>query len=163
RKNLRRFNKKNPFTPQGLSVPAPSATAGTAQPVGTAATAVTTGTPSAGGSSTSGSATVQGGSTGSSGTASPGASTKTFYYTYTVDVKFGKTGNTDAKTLTEFRALPSSADPVVVFMGVRPDGKTAVFLVSASATTTGDGTCRPSDTECTFLYMKKDDTQTIET
>ena len=27
-------------------------------------------------------------------TRSPGASSKRFYYTYTVDVKFGKTGNT---------------------------------------------------------------------
>jgi hypothetical protein len=165
RKNLRQFNHKNPFTPQGLSAVASSGSAGTAQPVVGAATAGTTaatGTGTAGGPSSSNSATVQGGSTGSTGTPSPGTSTKKFFYTYTVDVKFGKSGQTDAKTLTEFRPLPSSKDPVVVFMGVRPDGKTAVFLVSASATTTGDGKCSPSDTECTFLYMKKNDVQTIE-
>jgi hypothetical protein len=165
RKNLRQFNHKNPFTPQGLSAAASSASAGTAQPVvgaAAAGTTASTGTGAVGGSSSSGSATVQGGSTGSTGTSSPGTQTKTFFYTYTVDVKFGKTGKTDAKTLTEFRALPSSKDPVVIFMGVRSDGKTAVFLVSASATTTGDAKCQPSDTECTFLYIKKDDVQTIE-
>jgi hypothetical protein len=79
-----------------------------------------------------------------------------------VDVRFGKTGKEDEKTLTEFRALPSSDDPVLVFMGVKNDGETAVFLVSAKATTVGDGKCSPSDTECTFLYMTKGDEQTIE-
>jgi hypothetical protein len=165
RKNLRQFNHKNPFTPQGLSAPASSVSAGTAQPVvaATAAgTTASTGTGAAGGSSPSNSATVQGGSTGSTGTSSPSIQTKTFFYTYTVDVKFGKAGNTDAKTLTEFRALPSSKDPVIVFMGVRPDGKTAVFLVSAGATTSGDAKCQPNDTECTFLYIKKKDVETIE-
>jgi hypothetical protein len=48
-------------------------------------------------------------------------------------------------------------------MGVRPDAETAVFLVSADASTTGEGKCKPSDTECTFLYMKKGESQTIET
>jgi hypothetical protein len=166
RKNLRRFSRKNPFTPQGLGVGGSGT--GTASPVAAspldAVTAGSTGGQSfAGGSSSSGSS---GTSTGSSGSATPTSGTttqtKTFYYTYTVDVKFGKTGQEDDKTLTEFRALPSSENPVIVFMGVRNDGETAVFLVSANATTTGDGKCAPSDTECTFLYMKKDDSQTIE-
>jgi hypothetical protein len=84
------------------------------------------------------------------------------YYTYTADVRFGKTGQLDAKTLTQFRALPSSDDPIVVFIGVRNDGETAVFLVSAAASTTGNGNCQPSNDQCTFLYMKKGDKQTIE-
>ena len=40
--------------------------------------------------------------------------------------------------------------------------KTAVFLVSADASTKGDGKCKPSDTACTFLYLKKGDKETIE-
>ena len=63
---------------------------------------------------------------------------------YTVDVKFGKADNPDRKTLTEFRALPSSDNPIVVFMGVKNDGKTAVFLVTADASTLGDGKCSPT-------------------
>jgi len=49
-----------------------------------------------------------------------------------------------------------------VFMGVKSDGKTAVFLIAANASVIGDGKCSPSDTECTFLYMKRKDKETIE-
>jgi hypothetical protein len=161
-KNLRHFSRKNPFTPQGLT-----SASGSANPLGTAAN------PTGGTSATSSGATAptissSGGgsslspSTGSAGTSSPPVASQTFYYTYTVDVKFGKTGQEDEKKLTEFRALPSSDNPVVIFMGVRPDATTAVFLVAADASTTGEGKCKPSDTECTFLYMTKGDTQTIE-
>ena len=87
--------------------------------------------------------------------------TQTFFYTYAADVRFGKEGNLDRKTLSQFRSLPSSEDPVVVFMGVREDGETAIFLLSSAATSTGEGNCEPDDT-CTFLYMKDGDEQRIE-
>ena len=76
-------------------------------------------------------------------------------------MRFGKEGNLDRKTLQQFRSLPSSEDPVVVFMGVKEDGETAIFLLSSAATSTGEGNCEPDDT-CTFLYMKKGDEQRIE-
>jgi len=165
RKKVRRFTRKNPFTPHGLSLSAASA-AGTAQPTtGTTGATGAVSSPSDLTSSLSGGGTTGSGSssTGSSGsTGSTGTSTKTFYYHYTVDVKFGKTGEEDAKTLSEFRALPSSDNPVLVFMGVKNDGKSAVFLIAANATTTGDGKCSPTDTECTFLYLAKGDKETIE-
>jgi hypothetical protein len=50
---------------------------------------------------------------------------------------------------------------VLVFMGVKEDGETAIFLQSSAATSTGEGNCEPDDT-CTFLYMKKGDEQRIE-
>jgi hypothetical protein len=158
RKTLKGFNRKNPFTPQGLTVGS-AGSSGTAAPIaGSDAAGLTTPSLDSGATGTG---------TNGSGTATPtdgsqGTSTKTFYYHYTVDVRFGKTGQEDAKTLTEFRALPSTDNPVVIFMGVRSDGKTAVFLVSANATTNGDGNCQPTDTECTFLYMTKGNSQLIE-
>ena len=163
RKNLRRFTRKNPFTPQGANL---SATSGTASAAGAASATGTSSSASTSQSTTGGSTTTTTGSSGSSGstttTSPPATTSETFYYTYTVDVKFGKTGQEDEKKLTEFRALPSSDNPVVVFMGVRPDAETVVFLVSADASTTGEGKCKPTDTECTFLYMTKGDKQTIE-
>ena len=51
---------------------------------------------------------------------------------------------------------------MLVFLGVQSSNHTAVFLMSSSATTTGDGTCVPSDDECSFLYLKQGDIQTIE-
>jgi hypothetical protein len=167
RKDLRRFTRKNPFTPQGLSISG-TAASGTAEPTGTAAgDAVTAG--ATGGESFAGGSAVtdtgsSGGDSGSSGspTPTPGTTTQTFYYHYTAKVRFGKTGQEDAKTLKEFRALPSSDNPVIVFMGIKNDGETAVFLISADSSVTGDGNCKPSDTACTLLYMKKNDKETIE-
>ena len=76
-------------------------------------------------------------------------------------MRFGIGDNLEKKRLESFRALPSSENPVVVFMGVKEDGETAVFLVSAATGTTGEGNCEPDDT-CTFLYMKADETQSFE-
>jgi hypothetical protein len=162
RKVLRRFKRKNPFTPHGVgggsaTLPAAAQTGGGATGQGTTPVPTDTSTSATVGGPTTG---TSGTSTGTSGTTT--GSTGVTYYTYTVDVRFGKVGQADAKTLTRFRALPSSEDPVIVFMGVRNDGETAVFLVSAAATTTGDGDCQPSADACTFLYMKKGDKQTIE-
>jgi hypothetical protein len=164
RKNLRHFTRKNPFTPQGGGGGggASADTSGTATPTSVTPTTDST-TPETFGAGGTGS-TDSSGSTGSTGsTGSSGGSTqKTFYYHYTADVSFGKKGEEDDKTLSEFRALPSSENPILVFMGVKSDGKTAVFLISANASVIGDGKCSPSDTECTFLYMKKKDKETIE-
>lgn len=166
RKRINSFARKNPFIPKGVI----SGGSSSASDAGTATINTDAGATAPTGSAdpgalTAGDSPVTGGgdtSDGSVGGSGGGTSTETFYYHYTVDVKFGKTGNPDEKTLTEFRALPSSDNPVLVFMGVKNDGKTAVFLITANASTVGDGTCSPSDTECTFLYMKKDDKQTIE-
>jgi hypothetical protein len=165
RKDLEGFESKDPFKPQNLG----GGGSGTGSVEVQSAGASATPTGGAGGGSadvsdspplgTSGGGSGDGSSTGSSGDSS--APAKTFYYHYTADVRFGKEGNLDRKTLSEFRALPSSQDPVVVFMGVRQDGETAIFLVSGSSSTTGEGNCQPDDT-CTFLYMKKDDKQRFE-
>ena len=165
RKRLRSFKRKNPFTPQGLSAGggAGGGDAGAATVNLNGATPITPTDSGANSGSLTDGSTVTGGTEQSGGsTGSGGTTTETFYYHYTVDVKFGKADNPDRKTLTEFRALPSSDNPILVFMGVKNDGKTAVFLVTADASTLGDGTCSPTDTECTFLYMKKDDKQSIE-
>ncbi len=159
RKNLRSFRQKNPFTPQGLSTGGGSTgatgAAGTATPSATSAQSASSG-------ASTGSSSSSTGSSGSGATTHPSTTVKTFYYHYTVNVLFGKKGSAATKTLSEFRALPDSNNPVLVFMGVKSDGKTAVFLVSAKASTSGDGKCSPSDTECTFLYMTDGNKETIE-
>jgi hypothetical protein len=165
RKDLEGFESKDPFKPQNLP-------GGGGDGGGTDAGSVEVqGGGSAGGSSGGGNADVSdspplGTSGGGSGDGSSGGSTggtepQIFYYTYAADVRFGKEGNLDRKTLQQFRPLPSSENPVVVFMGVKEDGETAIFLLSAAASTTGEGNCEPDDT-CTFLYMKKGDKQRIE-
>lgn len=92
--------------------------------------------------------------TGTATTATPKPSLA--YFVYSVDIRFGKAGShvrtyTDVARLTPF---PSANTPVLVFLGVKTDGKTLVFLVSSFASPTGDGSCAPSKGHCNFLDLK---------
>jgi hypothetical protein len=162
RKDLEGFETKDPFKPQNVAggksasggsveVQSGDVTAGGGSTDPSIADAPPLGTPGGG---------AVGGDTSTDASGTP-TETQTFFYTYAADVRFGKEGNLDRKTLSQFRSLPSSEDPVVVFMGVREDGETAIFLLSSAATSTGEGNCEPDDT-CTFLYMKDGDKQRIE-
>jgi hypothetical protein len=133
-----------------------SSLAGDAQPLNAGNASVTSGSGQA--SADTGTAAPGGGTTSTP----TNTTTKKTFYTYTADVRFGKVGSVKSMTLERFRALPSSDNPIVIFMGVKTDGKTAVYMVSSQATTTGDGRCEPSDSSCLFLYMKKGEEQTIE-
>lgn len=167
RKSLKGFDSKDPFKVHGLPTGGGTAdqsavTGVTGAGAGTTTIGSDTGT-SLGSGSGSGS-----GSSGSQGTSGSGESTgqsgEARYYTWTATVRFGigdDVDKVDKKRMERFRALPSSKNPVVVFMGVTTDGKSAVFLVSAATGTTGEGDCEPDDT-CTFLYMKAGDTQSFE-
>jgi hypothetical protein len=163
RKDLEGFQSKDPFKPQNLGGGGGSGGSVEVQDGGDA-------TAGGGGSTdpsiadapplgTSGGGAADGGS--STDTSGTPTKSETFYYTYAADVRFGKEGNLDRKTLSQFRSLPSSEDPVVVFMGVKEDGETAIFLLSSAASSTGEGNCEPDDT-CTFLYMKAGDEQRFE-
>jgi hypothetical protein len=168
RKDLEGFESKDPFKPQNVGGSGSTGAGGSVEVQGADATAgggsfdasVADSPPlgTSGGGSGDGGSGDGGSSTDTSGTTTE---TQTFFYTYAADVRFGKEGNLDRKTLSQFRSLPSSQDPVVVFMGVREDGETAIFLLSSAASSTGEGNCEPDDT-CTFLYMKAGDKQRIE-
>ncbi len=158
RKALKGFNSKDPFEVQGLSKgTSAGGDEGSVQVGGTTPT-VTGGSDS---SSTSGTTTVSPDSTSGSGDSTATSAPEVKYYKYTADVRFGKQGNLDKKNLERFRALPSSQNPVVVFMGTTDGGDDAVFMVSATSPTTGEGDCQPDDT-CTFLYMQPGQTQSFE-
>jgi hypothetical protein len=78
---------------------------------------------------------------------------------WTLDVKFGTDGDTKAiKALIPGRALPSSTDPVLIYLSATDDGKEAQFLVSSDARPQGDGKCTPSEKTCTVITLKKGDT-----
>jgi hypothetical protein len=160
RKSVDRLARKNPFEPlvktkSSSSSSSESAPAGGAGLSGTPASAT-------GGGTTAGTTTGTTGG-GSAGTSpSTGSDTAQTYYTYVAKVKFGLLGATENKTLQRMRAMPSTDNPIVVFLGATTDAETAVFLVSTSADPSGDGKCKPSDDQCTFLYMKEGETQTFD-
>ncbi len=49
--------------------------------------------------------------------------------------------------------LPNEASPLLIFMGVSSGGGNSVFLVDATLQTTGEGKCKPSRSNCAFLYL----------
>ena len=74
-----------------------------------------------------------------------------------MDVKFGKRDATRTHhNVQKLDVLPNAINPLVVFMGVTSDGKTAVFLVDTSLKASGEGDCKPSPDVCSFLYLKVD-------
>jgi hypothetical protein len=79
---------------------------------------------------------------------------------YRITLRFGEAGKVKTRRdLARLTPLPSADDPFFVFLGVLEGGKRAVFLVSADATPTGDGVCKPRPTSCETLELRVGDTE----
>ncbi len=116
----------------------------------TAATSTPAGSPTTGGSTGTG---------GGGGTTKPKppVTTKT---AYSVSLHFGEAGAMHTiRDIPRLTPLPSAVDPFFVFLGVKDDGRTAIFLVSSDAKATGDGACKPSDNDCETIELKAGDTE----
>jgi hypothetical protein len=83
------------------------------------------------------------------------------YAVHELTVRFGDaaSGGLARSSLKRLQPLPSAADPVLIYLGVLRDGKTAVFLVDHGVSAVGDGDCRPSPAECETVRMKAGDTE----
>lgn len=78
---------------------------------------------------------------------------------YRVALRFGEPGaQKTIRDIARLSPLPNAEQPFFIFLGVLSGGKKAVFLVSSDAQVTGDGTCRPSPTNCETVEMAKGDT-----
>lgn len=136
---------KNPFKQQ--HVPPKPKSENAAAPAGA-------GTPSGGGAGGAGGVGDSGGATGGN----PGHPTGKTYTRAAIDVRFGKAGHklrsiTDVPRLTP---LPNAANPVAIFLGMRKDHETAVFLISSDVRVQGDGRCAPSKDDCEAVELKQD-------
>ncbi len=82
------------------------------------------------------------------------------YQLASVDLRFGKAvGPLDRhRDLPRLSPLPNAAHPLVIFLGMRKDLKSAVFLLSSDVHASGDGTCTPSRKECTTVELQEGDT-----
>jgi hypothetical protein len=154
-------SRKNPFKPAGA--------------VQKAAAAKTSTTPTAtggvSGDSGKGKAvTGSGGSTPATDAPVVGVSPaqpavrKKAYELYQLKIRFGATSSDDLanRSVKRLTALPAMANPVLVYLGLKKDLKTAVFLVDANTLVVGDGTCVPSPTNCQNLELKKGQTAFID-
>jgi hypothetical protein len=140
---------KDPFRQQHLPKPPKSVTAAVATSQ-TSSSSSSTGSPS-------------GGSTGGSRTGGGGSSKPPAQGSTKVKLRFGPAG-TALKTyeLAPLTALPSASNPILIYLGLLKDGKTAAFLVSSDGTPQGDGTCKPSASVCQTLLMKAGDTEFLD-
>jgi hypothetical protein len=151
---------KDPFKPNATPTPTPTpAPAPSSSPSG--------GSPSTGGSTPSPSTTSPGSVGGSPvipGFTSPLApvTPKKKYELFELTVRFGATTATTQpprRDVKRLQALPSSEEPVLIYLGVLKDNKTAVFMVDSGVVAQGDGTCRPSRTTCETIHLKAGDTE----
>jgi hypothetical protein len=84
----------------------------------------------------------------------PVAPPTTTEYQYVADITFW---NGDRRRriegLRKLDMLPNESAPVLIFMGATGDGGNAVFLVDSTLTTTGEGDCQPSPSNCAFVHI----------
>ncbi|HWH44849.1 MAG TPA: hypothetical protein VNT32_08960 [Thermoleophilaceae bacterium] len=157
------FTPSDPFRPRGKAAQALLAAADDALGGGEvpatakdepAASGGDKGGGASGGGSTGGD--TGGGTTGGgdTGTSKPKKPAEPVSYTYTADLRFGKSDRERLyRGVQRLDVVPRSGTPVLVFMGVSPTAKSAIFLVDSSIEQHGDGRCKPSPEECTFLYL----------
>lgn len=82
---------------------------------------------------------------------------------YTVKLTFGEAGSQKTyNNVARLTPLPSADDPLFVFLGLKSDGKSAVFLVDAGAVPSGDGKCEPSTEDCEQVVLQKGDVEFFE-
>jgi hypothetical protein len=153
------FDASNPFKPpkRVLKKEEEDATATGGSSTDTPAT--TTGGTNTGGSSggsdtgsgNTGTGNTGGGNTGGGTTEQP---TTTVTYKYVVDLTF-KTGTRTRhiKGMEKLDMLPNQASPMLIFMGVTPSANDAVFLVDSTLKAAGEGRCKPSKSDCAFVYL----------
>ena len=160
--------RKNPFEP----APGPKATAtpafDTTPAAETAATDTDTATPSSIGSSDP---SGGGADTTSPSPSTPPASTPPsteapandpkLYELYSLTVRFGETSSDvmEKRNLPRLKALPGADDPMLVYLGVAEDEKTAIFLVDSMVQPQGDGTCVPSPASCQTIHLRVGETE----
>jgi hypothetical protein len=152
---------KNPFgvpkTEQPGSAPAPNSDGTTvaSEPSGQSESSGENDTPSGGGSAPSG-----GGSAPAPATPVTPEPEPRKYALNELTVRFGDAeGGPERRSLERLQPLPSAEDPVLIYLGVLKDGKTAVFLVDHGVSAIGDGDCRPTPEECETVRLRAGDTE----
>jgi hypothetical protein len=138
-----RGHEKNPFRQQHVPP----------EPKAAKATDTTSTTPASTPSDT-GSTGTSGGSGGGGAPDQPPAKT---YVRASVDLRFGPAAGALHKIddVPRLTPLPNAAHPVVVFIGMRRDHETAVFLVSTDVRARGEGRCVPSKSVCQAIELRE--------
>ena len=150
-------SRKDPFKPKATPTPTPKPTDSEpaqqpAQPGGTTSVDVGGSAPSGGGSPEP-----------FAGTPVVPQTTpkKRTYELYELAVRFGESegGISGRRNVKRLQALPSAADPVLIYLGVLADKKTAVFMLDSGVVAQGDGSCKPSTSTCETIHLREGETE----
>jgi hypothetical protein len=89
---------------------------------------------------------------------------KKVYELYSLKIRFGSTEapRLARRSIKRLTALPRMDEPTLVYLGLKKDLKTAVFLVDANTAVVGDGKCLPHPHDCQNLELKKGQTAFID-
>ncbi|WP_354697451.1 hypothetical protein DSM112329_03078 [Paraconexibacter sp. AEG42_29] len=136
---------------------ASGATAGAVKPADTGSTATDSGKSS--GSSTTGNSGV----TVPSTTPSTSTSSSTKLFDYALSFESKRLGEvTTRRGVRAVNYVPSNDYPLLAFVGIKPDGKTAVFVPQDRVVVAGrDKDCTPASADCQFLELKAGDSVLI--
>ena len=77
------------------------------------------------------------------------------YAPHELTVRFGDGDRSSAGRSSGCSRCPRPTEPVLIYLGVLKDGKTAVFLVDDGVTPVGDGECRPSPEDCETVRLQR--------
>jgi len=86
------------------------------------------------------------------------------YTLHELTVRFGDSasGELERKSLERLQPLPSADEPMLIYLGVLKDGKTAVFLVDHGVQAIGDGDCSPAPGTCETIRLRAGDTEFLD-
>jgi hypothetical protein len=78
------------------------------------------------------------------------------YLYFEVDLVYDRTGAVPQTrdNIARLTPLPRASNPMIVYLGVEKDKRTALFLVSQNVRPTGKGKCLPTRSDCQFLALK---------
>jgi hypothetical protein len=90
----------------------------------------------------------------------PAAPEKT-YELNSLIVRFGpaESATLPRMNLKRLQPLPSVEEPVLVYLGLDKERKHAIFMVDAGVETTGDGSCKPAESNCETIHLAKGETE----
>jgi hypothetical protein len=75
-------------------------------------------------------------------------------FNFQLDIKVGRPGREKRHpSVARLSFLPSKSLPVLLFMGVTEDEKSALFFVHPGLSHQGEGSCLPSASSCNFLSL----------
>jgi hypothetical protein len=84
------------------------------------------------------------------------------YEQYELTVRFGGAEDASRQSVKKLQPLPSAELPVLIYMGVSKDRKSAIFLVDQGVTPVGDGECKPSPEACETIRLREGETEFLD-